>query len=607
MVRYPYMQEIPRQPITVDAWKGYNHGSRIADGESWDEKNITGDAYPTLMPRKQRGIYARPGNAQGLIAKDNLCWVDGSKFMLNGYPIEMGLSELPEDCPKRLVSMGAYVIILPDKKYINTSDTEDRGSIEIEMTLERAAISLCGQDGDDFSGAIKSETAPENPADGQYWVDIGSKPNALRQWSNVESMWVEIGTTYTKIEAAGIGLQFNAFKEWDGVELTGWEDSSNEYAKAMMGSQILQKVEPGYIVVIGLTAEAATINKPLTIKRKMPEMDFVIESRNRLWGCRYGVAANGAVVNEIYASKQGDFKNWNVFQGLSTDSWVGNLGTDGQFTGAANYLGYPVFFKENHIHRVSGIMPSQYSIGDMEGRGVQKGSDRSLKQVNEVLVYKSRTGVCVYDGSLPKDISTVFGDETYSQAVAGALGDKYYISMLRDRTGEPVLMVYDMRQGVWHKEDDATALCFESSRNELYYIDSTAGTIKAVNGSGEQETEPIEWETVSGEIGLTTYSGYYQVNMAEEKYIGKIVMRMQLEEGSEASIAIEYDGSGIWEPAARIVGTGLRSFNIPIRPKRCDWLRLRISGKGKAQIFSRTVYLEGGSAENGGDGMTLDF
>ena len=37
----------------------------------------------------------------------------------------------------------------------------------------------------------------------------------------------------------------------------------------------------------------------------MPNMDFVIESENRLWGCRYGIANNGEVVNEIFA-KMGD-------------------------------------------------------------------------------------------------------------------------------------------------------------------------------------------------------------------------------------------------------------------------------------------------------------
>ena len=68
----------------------------------------------------------------------------------------------------------------------------------------------------------------------------------------------------------------------------------------------------------------------------------MIECGNRLWGCKYGLV-DGETVNEIYASKLGDFKNWNCFAGLSTDSYAAARGSDGPFTGAADYLGQPRF------------------------------------------------------------------------------------------------------------------------------------------------------------------------------------------------------------------------------------------------------------------------
>ena len=54
---------------------------------------------------------------------------------------------------------------------------------------------------------------------------------------------------------------------------------------------------------------------------------------------------DGKAVNEIYASKLGDFKNWNCYAGRSTDSYVATRGSDGPFTGAADYLGSPLFFR----------------------------------------------------------------------------------------------------------------------------------------------------------------------------------------------------------------------------------------------------------------------
>ena len=163
--------------------------------------------------------------------------------------------------------------------------------------------------------------------------------------------------------------------------------------------------------------------------RHMPNMDFLIESGNRLWGCRYGTALNGDVVNEIYACKLGDFKNWSCFMSLSTDSYTASCGTDGQFTGAITHLGYPLFFKENCVHKVYGNIPANFQIQDTACRGVQKGCHGSLAIVNETLFYKSRGGICAFDGSLPKDASYVLGNEAYSDAVGGAHGNKYYVSM----------------------------------------------------------------------------------------------------------------------------------------------------------------------------------
>ena len=37
-----------------------------------------------------------------------------------------------------------------------------------------------------------------------------------------------------------------------------------------------------------------------------------------------------------------------------------------------------------------------------------------------------------------------------------------------------------------------------------------------------------------------------------------------------------YDGEGEYLPLATIFGTSLRSFQLPVRPRRCDHFRLKI-------------------------------
>ena len=577
---YPTLTEQATERKMVDAFRGYNHNLRIGSGEFYDMENMTSTNYPVLSPRTRRGIYAEPKNAQGLISKDSLCYVDGADFVMNENRIDMGLSTAEEDNPKNLISMGAYVIILPDKKYINTKDITDFGNIEATFVSQGAvSFELCKLDGNSYSDMTVSSTEPESPENMAVWLDTSATPNVLKQYSATSSMWVTIATTYIKITAEGIG---KAFEVYDGVSVSGIE---NAMLQDLNANLIIQAKGDDYIVVIGMIDSALSQTAPITVKRSMPNLDFVTESGNRLWGCRYGEAVNGAIVNEIYASKLGDFKNWNCFMGLSTDSYAASCGTDGPFTGAITHLGYPLFFKETCLHKVYGNYPANFQIQTTACRGVQNGCSKSLAIVNEVLYYKARSAVCAYDGSLPAEMSTALGEESYSDAVAGAHGNKYYISMM-STDGKYHLFVYDTAKGMWHREDNTKALAFCSCRGEMYFIDEADGKIKTVLGSGAQGEDRVKWMAETGTLGTES---------PDKKYISRIILRMALEVGTRVTIEAQYDSGGGWEFLSSMIGTSLRSFTIPVRPKRCDHLKLRISGEGGAKIYSIVKTVEQGS------------
>lgn len=567
----------------IDTFKGYNHNLRIGEGEFFDMKNMTSDYYPLISPRGKRGVYAAAENPQGLIAKDNLCYVDGADFVVNGYHVDMGLSTEEDDCPKQLISMGAYVIIMPDKKYINTLDLTDYGSMEASfITTNDVTFELSTMDGNAYSGATVSASEPGNPENLALWIDTSSTPHTLKQYSATSAMWVAIATTYIKISSPGIG---SAFQRYDGVTISGVLD---ENLQNLNNSMVIWACGDDYIVVVGILDAVTTQtidDGAITVERRLPHMDFVTESENRLWGCRYGVARNGEVVNEIYASKLGDFKNWNCFMGISTDSWVASCGTDGQFTGAIAMPGYVLFFKENCLHKVYGNYPANFQIQTTLCRGVQRGCERSLAVVNEIIYYKARHAICAYDGSLPTEISAAMGEERYSNAVAGAHGNKYYISM-EDSAGKYHLFVCDTAKGMWHKEDNLRADAFCSCREELYCIDHDTKQIIAMLGSGTQDTDKVSWMVQTGIIGT---------DMPDMKYISRLMVRMSLELGARVRFFAQYNSMGGWEQLGTISGTNIRSFSIPIRPKRCDHMRLRIEGTGDAKIYSITKTIEQGS------------
>lgn len=604
-MRLPTLNELNTSRDMIDVFKGYNHNLRIGDGEFYDMKNLSSDNYPILSPRRKRGGYdGAYSNPQALISKDSLCYVDGADFVINGDRVEMNLSTDAEMCPKTLISMGAYVIIMPDKKWINTQDITKFDKIEAEFTAPSDSVvnfAMCKIDGTTYEAedySVGTEAPAIKDADGEpldkvkLWLDTSTTPAALKQYSKSNAMWSSVATVCVKISFTNISTRLDAFEVGDGVAIAGFQ---SEYLKDFNNTMVIQAKGTDYIVVTGILergkeeiAVADNIDEngrlvDITISRKMPIMDFIIESNNRLWGCHYGKADNKEVVNEIYASKLGDFKNWHCYAGISTDSYAATVGTDGEFTGAVAHLGYPIFFKENCMHKVYGNFPANYQIQTTTCNGVQKGSGKSLATVDGVLYYKSRTGICAYDGSLPQEISYCLGNVAYSNAVAGSHGNKYYISM-QDNESEWHLFVYDASKGMWHKEDNTKVDAFCSCRGEFYFI--SGGEIKTMFGSGNPDESKVEWMAETGIIGL---------NSPDNKYISKLNVRMSLGEGANAKFYIEYNSSDEWEYLFEMNGRSLRSFTVPIRPKRCDHLRIRIEGEGECKIFSIAKTIEDGS------------
>lgn len=574
---------LPQKSVSremVDTFRGYNHNLRIADGEFFDMKNLTSDYYPVLSPRGRRGVYVKTSSPQGLIAKNEVCYVDGSDFVIGSNRISMGLSVQESMCPKQLISMGAYVIIMPDKMYINTSDPTDFGNIEAHFSSDEDVIfQMCASDGTAVSAYTASPEAPENPANMDYWLDTASTPNVLKQYAATTATWVSVASTYIKISSKGIGKEF---RQYDGVTISGVLD---DRLKDLNANMIVYARGDDYLVVSGIMNGTVTQSEAVSVSRTMPNMDYLTESNNRIWGCRYGEAANGETVNEIYACKLGDFRNWNCFMGISTDSYAASCGTDGPFTGAITHLGYPLFFKENFLHKVYGSYPANYQIQDTACRGVQEGCAKSLAIVNGTLFYKSRNGVCAYDGSLPTEVSYALGAEGYRGAVGGAVGNKYYVSM-EDTNGAWNLFVYDMSKKMWHKEDNLHADVFCAHQGELYCIDHDSKEIVTMFGSGTMDETPVEWMAQTGELGISS---------PDMKFISRMILRMSAEVGTVINVYAQYDTDPEWILLCNIMSTGLRSFSVPVRPRRCDHMRLRIEGKGAARIYSLTRTITQGS------------
>ena len=273
------------------------------------------------------------------------------------------------------------------------------------------------------------------------------------------------------------------------------------------------------------------------------------------------------------------------YSGLSTDSWTASVGSDGPWTGAVNYLGSPCFFKENRIHRVFVSSQGAHRIEETVCRGVQRGSHKSLRVVGETLLYKSRSEVCAWQGGFPRSISRALGETVYSQAAAGSFGERYYLSM-RDGDGAWSLFVYDLGRELWYREDELHALCFAACDDSLYCIDAESGKLWDLLGAVGTQEDSFTWIAESGIQGYAC---------PDHKYLSHYNLTVWMAEGAELAVWLEYDSSGEWIEGGRIEDAGMGTRTLPIRPRRCDHLRIRLTGRGGFRLFSLARVMEVGS------------
>lgn len=558
----PSATTVPAVRLTTDTFRGLDCRPRPLDGACAAMQNLTGADHPVLSARPGRGAVTTLAHPGGLLAKDALCWVDAPYFCVDGYPIDLGLTP----GAKQLVSMGAYAVIFPDKKYLNTKDFTDYGSLEARVTTAgTVAVTLCTRDGTALAYAAAAE-APAAPAEGDLWLDTAAP--ALYRFTT--SGWSEEADVHVKLEYASLGVRFSA---GDGVTVSG--------AGPLDGLRVLTDAGDNFLLLPGVTA-AASLTEPVTISRDVPDLDFVTECGNRLWGCRYGIAG-GETVNEILCCKLGDFKNWNAFAGLSTDSWRASRGADGPFTGAATYQGSPIFFRETCLERVYPDSGGAHQILVTQCAGVQRGCGASLAVAGGLLCYKSPDGVSAYDGAAPVRVSDRLGSCRFTDAVGGALGEDYYLSV---RDGESRrLLVYNTMRGDWFEQDDPGLTAMALCSWELYGLTASGGVLAMTGTEGEGE-EPVAWYLETGDLGL---------DIPEHKHISRLRLRCCL--GGVMTVAVQYDSDGLWRSVGTVESLGLRSMTLPILPRRCDHLRLRLQGSGTFQLYSLSRILEKGSDE----------
>ncbi len=504
----------------VVAFKGLNMGEGREDGEMSECLNLSSELYPCVSQRRPRTLLTEFGGGEGV----TMLSVHGKLFVIHGTSVYYGdsvysrdrrIAVSVEEGRKQVAVVGDLVCIFPDKVWVN-AETLEYGRMDASYT-----------------------------ADGAVFTDST----------------IVFGLTDTQEPVA--------FRPGDALTISGCT-AAPENNKTIIVREVSYEVDKATLTVYENTLTEAEESGQILLRREVPDMDVVCESNNRLWGAKDG---------NIYASKFGDPLNFNVFDGLSSDSYAIEVTSEGRFTGAIAYSSYVCFFKEHCLHKVYGTKPSNFQLVTNQVHGVQAGSERSLCNVNETLLYKGVGGVYAYNGGIPELVSERFGTVRFAEACAASDGDRYYISMRNGDTWH--LMVYDMLRGIWLEEDSAKCLDMTFSGGHVYLLFE-----RNQEGFNDGQLYRIEHEGNRGDAEWSMTLCPFNETVNERKGCSKFHVRLELSAGAWLKMEVKRDNDLRWKQVYITHNPRQRTITVPILPERCDSVQIRISGKGECIIRS---------------------
>lgn len=638
-MQFRQLMDVNRSKDICDAFYGLDHRPKNAQGWMYDMENMDTEMTPVLRSKKcfyesvdevfrnQFGTFQKAVFFNGVLYR-----IEGNQIIkqVGKFIDRYDIAQMPEEDSKKrqMVTIGNYVLVFPDCYYINSSDTLDYGFFNTRNIGSEIKISLADKE-DNFNEPqfVESDDILTVPG---AWVWYRTS-RTYKKWDSRNHEWKDvISTDYIRVECDGIGnnikkgmyvvLHADGLSQYTIYEYSTqikrdqyWRLAKESISEGLIGTRlVVEEAQPNYIILHlpGNKFENRTLRiTNAVVENVVPTFDYVVESENRIWGCRFGEQKtftdgieDHATVNEVYSSALGDFRSWSTFEGSSADSYTATIGTGGEFTGAVSYAGKPIFFKEDAMIRIFGNYPANFQINTTKVEGVQKGMHNTIAVADGRMFYKSHGGIMVYDGSIPSKVSYVLGDTDInpegSEVMCVGLQGKYFYCYQDRFDNKGIVYVYDARKNLWSKWTMPKPFHMSgvmATTNNVYISGSSGEKVYAMleDDSAEPSEYENDWFFETGELGLksNTAGAYFDV----KKYISQILVRLRLLSDHKADFFIMYDSNGDWEHVYTADGGKLQTYTVPIRPKRCDHFRLRVEGRGEAEFYSIVKYIEQGS------------
>lgn len=278
-----------------------------------------------------------------------------------------------------------------------------------------------------------------------------------------------------------------------------------------------------------------------------------------------------AAGNKIHASTINDERNWAVGGDDEKSSFVCDFDSGESITACVEYEGSPVFFSEKKIYKVYGDRASNFYLKCCSSwGGVPRGFGGTVDIMKDKIYYMSEYGVTYFDGSTPRVIYNSPLPET-STAFGAAGGDKYYIFIPNK---SKLLYVYDEKTGQWHDHDGYEFAALLKCQGGLYACTHT------------------EMISLYGDSDIFTPSGWEREPYCVAEFsleIGggspvQFIMSYESFGGAEYDVYISYDSKLESSHIQYFYGEHARRLQIPLLPRKCNNLTVRIAGMGDVRI-----------------------
>lgn len=628
MARLPKLPyRLTRSRPTQLAFGVLNHTATAADGDIYDERDVSTEEYPALVPRKPRLRPNQPiGTLSSRLGSDgaHLFWHHGTDFFYNG---ERVASLSVDSAERRFVCLGERIVIWPDKVFYNT-ETGESGALNAsffgELTMGREHDDndqlLTVQDGDtDFTAlfatgdsiTVSFDSQTNKSLDGRYTVrrvkknvlhfKEGSMPCKTASGTVTLTGGTEDAPVSTSVYAT-VAPQYAVNRDTmttvdPSVDFTTMFAAGDAVLVNLAVTCILDDVTASvlYFAEGGLSevSDAAMFN----LSRAAPDLDHICVCDNRIFGCRG---------SEIYACKLGDPSNWNYIHApsLSTDSWYLDTGSPSPFTACCVYGGRPHFFTEHSVTVLYGDTPAQYSTATVELYGIRAGSADSVVAVGGALFYLSRQGIVRYTSS---DGAVVISDKlgaVFSSAVAGTDGRCYYICAT-DSVGQSSNYKYSLKSELWSKEDGRRFLSFATLPDRLFALSAYGDEIYMVLVSGGyglygEDVEGIGYFFAEAPPSMEVVLAPLREDRSEStalrsRWVQRLYLRMIRSSamGVKVSVSVRFD-NGVEQEVMRLGGAAAvydapeanlkyeEIVPIPLPNNRCDTYHIIIRAQAMA-------------------------